>query len=55
MLFGFRMACANPNTGEGGEAYRPIKCIQFIQEKDGFKRNMKEQIARFGFDYYNVS
>ena len=43
-----------PILVRGGEVHRPVKCISFIQEKDGFKRNMKEHLARLIFDYYNV-
>ena len=57
MLLGLRMAGANPDASGGGGAdpYRPIKCVPFIQEREAFKCNMREQLARIGFEYYDVS
>ena len=56
MLFGSSMAAANPDSGDAVvELYRPVHCVPFIQEKEAFKRNMKDQLANLGFEYYYVS
>ena len=55
MLFGSSMAAADPDGGGGPEPYRPVQCVSFIHEKEAFKRNMKDQLIKLGFEYYGVS
>ena len=55
MLFASSMVAANPDGGGGPEPYRPVQCVSFIQEREAFKRNMKDNLANPRFEYHNVS
>ena len=35
--------------------YNPRKIVSFIREWEAFKRNMRSQLAKYGFEYYDVS
>ena len=49
------MVAADPDSGGAPEPYRPVQCVLFVHEKEAFKRNMKDQLTKLGFEYYDVS